>query len=299
MISIYNIALYAAVLAVSLVFAAGIYCFALILLKVPSKRTTKAIKAVATRNRPAAVSFKNTYNDIALFVSRFIRLNEFKKKELTDSLKIANIAMTPELFTARALVKSAGVMLLSIPFFFIFPIFGILLVALSILMYFQEKQRVDSCIKEKRRQIELDLPRFVYAISQETQMTHDVITILERHKDNFSSYFNEEIEITISDMRTGNYEAAITRFEGRIGSTNLSEVCRGLIEMIRGNDTHVYWETLAIRFSELQKQQLRNIALKIPPKVHRLSFFLMMCMMLLYVVVLGWELISNMGILFG
>lgn len=297
--SIYNIALYAAVCAVCLIFAGGAYCFALILLKVPSKRTTKAIKAIAARNRPATAGFKNTYNDISLFVSKFIKLNEFKRKELADSLKIANIAMSPELFTARAIVKSAGIMLLSVPFFFIFPIFGLLIVALGILTYFSEKQKVDACIKEKRRQIEFDLPRFVYAVSQETQMTHDVITILERHKDNFSPYFNEEIEITIADMRTGNYEAAITRFEGRIGSTNLSEVCRGFIQMIRGDDTHVYWETLEIRFSELQKQQLRSIALKIPPKVHRLSFFLMMCMMLLYVVVLGWELISNMGILFG
>ncbi len=297
--SIYDIALYTLILVISLVFAAGIYNLALILLKVPSKRTTKAIKAVAARNRPSAVSFKNTYNDIALFVAKFIRLNEFKKKELSDSLKIANIAMTPEVFLARALVKSAGIMLLSIPLFFIFPIFGILVAVLAVMVYFREKQQVDNCIKEKRKQIEFDLPRFVYAISQEVQMTHDVITILERHKDNFSSYFNEEVEITIADMRTGNYEAAITRFEGRIGSTNLSEVCRGLIEMIRGSDTHVYWETLAIRFSELQKQQLREVALKVPPKVHRLSFFLMMCMMLIYILVLGWELISNMGILFG
>lgn len=207
--------------------------------------------------------------------------------------------MSPELFTARAMVKSAGIMLLSVPFFFFLPILGILLVALGILTYFQEKNKVDSCIKEKRRQIEFDLPRLVYAISQEIQMTHDVISILERHKDNFSRYLNEEIEITIADMRTGNYEAAITRFEGRIGSTNLSEVCRGFIQMIRGDNTEVYWETLSVRFEELQRQQLRGIAQKIPPKVHRLSFFLMMCMMLLYVVVLGWELISNMGILFG
>ena len=191
------------------------------------------------------------------------------------------------------------IMLLSVPFFFFLPIFGLLIIALGILIYFQEKQKVDSCIKEKRRQIEFDLPRLVYAISQEIQMTHDVISILERHKDNFSPYLNEEIAITIADMRTGNYEAAIIWFEGRIGSTNLSEVCRGFIQMIRGDDTAVYWETLSVRFEELQRQHLRSIALKIPPKVHRLSFFLMMCMMLLYVVVLGWELISNMGILFG
>ena len=193
--SIYNIALYAAIAVISLVFAGGLYCFALILLKVPAKRTTNAIKSIASRNRPSAAGFKNTYNDIALFVSRFIHLNEFKKKELTDSLKIANIAMSPELFTARALVKSAGIMLLSIPFFFFLPIFGLLIIALGILVYFQEKQKVDSCIKEKRRQIEFDLPRLVYAISQEIQMTHDVISILERHKDNFSPYLNEKIEI--------------------------------------------------------------------------------------------------------
>ena len=291
--------MYAVLAAVCGLFAAGLYQFALILLKVPSSRTTKAIKAIAARNRPTAAGFKNTYNDISLFVSRFIRLNEFKKKELADSLKIANISMSPELFTARALVRSAGIMLMSVPFFFFLPIIGLLVIVLAVLMYFQEKQKVDSCIKEKRKQIEFDLPRFVYAISQEIQMSHDVISILERHKDNFSPYLNEEIEITIADMRTGNYEAAITRFEGRIGSTNLSEVCRGFIQMIRGDDTSVYWETLAIRFSELQKQYLRNIALKIPPKVHRLSFFLMMSMMLLYVVVLGWELLSNMGVLFG
>ena len=49
--SIYNIALYAALAAVSGLFAAGLYQFALILLKVPSSRTTKAIKAVAARIR--------------------------------------------------------------------------------------------------------------------------------------------------------------------------------------------------------------------------------------------------------
>lgn len=215
--SIYNLLFYCGIVAISFAFAAGAYNFALILFKIPSKRTTKAIKSIAARNRPAAAGFSNTYNDASLFVSKFIHMSDYKHKQLSDSLKIANIAMTPELFIARAVVKSAGIASLSVPFFFFLPIFGLLILILAILVYVQEKRWVDSCIKEKRRQIEMDLPRFVYAISQETQMTHDVITILERHKDNFSEYFNQEIDVTIADMRTGNYEAAITRFEGRIG----------------------------------------------------------------------------------
>ena len=86
--SIYNIALYAAIAVISLVFAGGLYCFALIVLKVPAKRTTNAIKSIASRNRPSAAGFKNTYNDIALFVSRFIHLNEFKKKELLGEVVV-------------------------------------------------------------------------------------------------------------------------------------------------------------------------------------------------------------------
>ena len=66
--SIYNILLYAAIVLIGFVFAGGLYCFALILLKVPSRRTTNAIKSIASRNRPSAAGFKNTYNDIALFV---------------------------------------------------------------------------------------------------------------------------------------------------------------------------------------------------------------------------------------
>jgi hypothetical protein len=99
-------------------------------------------------------------------------------------------------------------------------------------------------------------------------------------------------------MRSGNQEVALQRFEGRIGSTNLSEVVRGLIAMSKGDKTHVYWETLAIRFSELQKQELRKEAQKVPAKVRRLSFWLLMCLILIYGVVLIYQVINNMGVLF-
>lgn len=70
-------------------------------------------------------------------------------------------------------------------------------------------------------------------------------------------------------------------------------------EMVRGSDTHVYWENLSIRFSEYQKQQLRNIALKIPPKVNRMSMVLLVVMLLLYVVVLGSTMFDSFGVLFA
>ncbi len=177
--------------------------------------------------------------------------------------------------------------------------FAALMVVMGVLTFTDAHEKINDIIKQKREQIDMDLPRFVYAIAQELQRDHNVLTILERHKDNFSDYFKEEIEITIADMRSSNWEAALTRFEGRVGSTHLSEVTRGLIEMARGNDTHVYWENLSIRFSEVQKQQLRNIALKIPPKIEKMAMVLMVVMLLLYVAVLGTTMLDSFTVLFS
>jgi len=37
-------------------------------------------------------------------------------------------------------------------------------------------------------------------------------------------------------MRTGNFEGALTRFEARVSSAMLSDVVRGLIGVLRGDD---------------------------------------------------------------
>ncbi len=315
MMSIYNVLLTTSVFAACSLFCGGLYCFLLILLKVPSSKTTKAIKAVGARSRPTPAGYLQTYDNISLFVSRILPMGDDRKQRMAANLKIAHINMPPELYEAKAIVKAGGYILLAIPVYLlaslvtstmnnayiaaIAPISAVLVAVIGVLQYTNAHEKITEAIKEKREQIDMDLPRFVYMISQELQIDHNVLSILEKHKNNFSDYFREELEITIADMRSSNREAALTRFEGRIGSTHLSEVTRGLIEMERGSDTHIYWENLSIRFSEYQKQQLRNIALKIPPKVNRLSMVLLFTMLLLYIVVLGTTLFDSFSVLFS
>lgn len=281
----------------ALLFAVGAFQFLLIAVKAPSLRTTKTIRRITLRQKSGKL--KETHDDSILqFIAQFIRFNPYKRAVLEEELKIAGIPKTPEVFYAGAIFAFLKYAVLAIPFLFIFPLISLILLILAILKFVQEKQKVGDKIKAKRKQIDMDLPRFVYSIAHELKSNHDVLTIFERHKDSFSPEFGNEIAITIADMRTGNYEAALQRLEGRIGSTNLSEVVRGLIEMTKGNDTHVYWETLALRFSEMQKQSLRKEAQKVPPKVRKLSFALLMCLMLIYGVVLIMQVVNNIGILF-
>ena len=109
---------------------------------------------------------------------------------------------------------------------------------------------------------------------------------------------NLRTEITAADMRSGNYEAALTRLESRVGSSMLSDTTRGLIGVLRGDDTDAYWSNLALKFSDYQRQLLKAEALKVPGKVRRLSMVLLYCFLAMYMVVIILQIADSMqGIL--
>ena len=96
MMSIYNVLLTTAIFAACSLFCGGLYCFLLILLKVPSSKTTKAIKAVGARSRPTPAGYLQTYDNISLFVSRILPMGDDRKQRMAANLKIAHINMPPE-----------------------------------------------------------------------------------------------------------------------------------------------------------------------------------------------------------
>ena len=99
--------------------------------------------------------------------------------------------------------------------------------------------------------------------------------------------------------RSGNYEVALTRLESRVGSAMMSDVTRGLVSVIRGDKTDVYWGNLVLKFSDYQRTLLKNEANKAPKRVRKLSMALLFCFMLVYVAVIGQVLISSLGGMFG
>lgn len=88
------------------------------------------------------------------------------------------------------------------------------------------------------------------------------------------------------------------------GYTDICDNARGACASIRiVNPSKItreqFIESGIYRFSEYQKQILRNFALKIPPKINRLSMVLLFVMLLLYVVVLGTTMFDSFGTLFS
>lgn len=264
-------------------------------LKLPSIRAVTALGNLGKKGDKKISALEIYLKDFAIFISKHVKLNEYKRAQLEADLRTASIEITPERYVSDALVKALIIGVFAIPAFFIFKIAAAVVILIAVLIYFKEYTAVSNRIKERRKRIEYELPRFVGSIEKTMQHSRDVIHILESYKEIAGEDMKREIDITVADMKSGNIEVALTRLETRVGSTMMSDVTRGLIALNRGDDNHIYWGQLVLKFADYQRQLLRQQADKVPRKVKRLSMALMFCFMLIYVVVIGQVLVTSLG----
>lgn len=265
----------------------------------PYYKTDKAVESLSKQQKEKASFLDVWLKELATWLAKHLKLNEFKKAQLESDLKTAQMNITPEMFKANAVVKSLLVGIFAIPMLFVFPLLSPVVIFLAIFLYNREIKSVGRRIKEKRAKIEYELPRLVFTIDKTLKHSRDVLNMIESFAENAGPEMKHELNITAADMRSGNYEAAITRLESRVGSAQMSDVCRGLIGILRGDDTAMYWASLSIKFNDIQRQQLRLEAQKVPRKVKRLSMCLLFCFMLIYIVVILEQIMSSLGVLFG
>lgn len=278
--------------------AIGLFFLLLDAIKVPALKTTLAINSLASRQKVKKSKTVAFFNDLAALIAPIIPMNKYKESELKDMLFSLNIYISPKEFLARSLLKALLVALLSIPCYIIKPILVPIVLALAVAMLFLDSSRLRQKISERKEAIESELPMFVDVIANTLNINKDVVYLLERYKKDASEELAHELDITLADMRSGNGERALLRFESRVNSTALSEVIRGLGAIYRGEETHVYWESLSIKMSELQKQKLRGEAVKVPAKVRKLSMAIVACFTVMYLTVLIVEVMKSMSVMF-
>ena len=266
--------------------------------KIPYLKTSKSVKTVSKKQKEKTSSVDVWLGGIANSLSKIIRINEYKRAELENDLRTARIDITPEQYKANAIVKAAVLGVFAIPMLFIFPLLSPVILIVAVVVYGSKNKKAGKKIKEKRQIIEFELPRFVSTVEKTLKHSRDVLYMLESYIPNAGEEFRDELSITVADMRSSNYEAAITRLEGRIGSPMMSDVCRGLIGILRGDDMEIYWSTLSLKFADVHRQQLKQRAQKVPKKVKRLSVALLACFMLVYVVVIMYQILDSLALLF-
>ena len=266
---------------------------------IPYYKTSKAVESLSKLQKEKTSGLDLWLGGIAGWLADRLPMDPFKRSQLEADLRTAQMDLTPEMLRANAIVKAMLVGIMAIPMAFIFPLLCPVVLFLAVFLYNMEIKSVSKRIQGKRAKIEYELPRLVFNIEKTLKHNRDVLYMLESYSKTAGPEMKHELDITAADMRSGNYEAAITRLESRVGSSMMSDVCRGLIGVLRGDDTEMYWASLAIKFSDAQRQQLRIQAQQVPRKVKRLSMCLLVCFMLIYVVVILAQIVNSLGVLFG
>ena len=279
----------------------GVACYFIManVLHIPYIRTSKAVNNLAKLQRERTSSLDIWLGNLAAFIAKYIPMNEFKKQELASDLRTAQMDMTPEMFTANAIVKALLVGVFAIPVFFFLPVMSPVILVLAFILYKMNVRSVSLRIRAKRAKIENDLPRLVSTIEKKLSYNRSILDILKDFTKSAGPELKYELEITIADIHSGNEESAITRLEARVGSPMMSDVCRGFVTLIHGDSAASYWSGLAMKFSDVQRQRLKIEAKKIPKKVKRLSMCLLGCFMLIYVVVIVSQIMTSVGVMFG
>jgi len=278
--------------------AIGLFLISADLLKLPSIATQKAMLSAGKQGKEKAKTVDVLLMGWAVKLAKYIPMDEYKKSRIKNTLNAAGMNLTPEEFIASAIIKSGTIAILIVPCLMILPLIAPILMFLSIIIYFKEIRKADEILKIKKEKIEVELPRFVATITQELKASRDVLSIIENYKKNAGEKFADELDILTADMRSSSYEAALTRFEARINSPMLSDITRGLIGVLRGDDGSMYFQMLSHDMKQLELQRLKAQAMKIPPKIRVFSFVMLMCFLMTYMAIIVYEIIRSLSGMF-
>ena len=271
----------------------GLFFIAADLLRLPKLATQKAMLSAGKQSSAKPKTTDALLHTAAVRLSALIRMDEYKRSRMLRVLSAAGLGVTPELFTAQAIVKAGAIGLGIIPALLILPLLAPFLLFLAVLVYFKEIRKADEALAGKRGRIEQELPRFVATITQELKASRDVLSMIENYKKNAGADFASELDVLTADMRSSSYEAALTRFEARFNSPMLSDITRGLIGVLRGDDGAVYFQMLTHDMKQLELQRLKAQAMKIPPKIRVFSFVMLMCFLMTYMAIIIYQIITS------
>ena len=170
----------------------------------PTLKARKATNNLGKKGERKVGMIEIYLKDFSAFLSKKLKLNEYKRAQLAADLKTAGMEITPEAYVADAITKALAIAVFAIPVFFLFKILSLVVLLIAVIVYFKEYQAVSVKIKSRRQKIEYELPRFVSSIEKTMQHNRNVVYILESYKDTAGEELKAELEITIADIRSGN-----------------------------------------------------------------------------------------------
>ncbi|MDD4566116.1 MAG: hypothetical protein PHE79_11665 [Eubacteriales bacterium] len=242
----------------------GIFLIVDYINKDPGREANRAFeKTVAAKQSLAVKLLDGIVMPLAEIVSGYIKFSEERSKELRVDLARADIALSPQLYYARAVV----IAVVSLPLLFLIIVVGIpwllpfAIILVGLVFYHFMTLHKDK-LKMKKEKIEMGLPGFVRSIlyklndNSEGLVKADLISIFEDYLKVANDVFRYDVSMLIMEMKSKDIETAIRNFNSRVSIPDVSFLCNALIGITRGERQN---ETLASLARDMDKKAGENI----------------------------------------
>ena len=287
-----------ALLAVCL-FGTALYYLTCAFADVPTRKTSRMMLMAQRQGKRRENIFDVYAAKVSSKIAPYVRLDKMKRASLERTLKIAGNNLTPECYVAKAWVIAGTVALCAVPMAFLLPLMVPVTIGLAVALWFSTYYTAFDYVKKRRKRIEKEIPRFALSIGQSLENDRDVLKILTSYRRIAGKEFGAELDQTIADMKTGNYEQALLHLEARVDSPLLSDVTRGLIGVLRGDDQRMYFQMITFDMRQIEQNDLKKEASKRPRMIQRYSMMMLLCIIMIYMVVLCIEVFDSLGVFFG
>ena len=287
-----------ALLAVCL-FGTALYYLTCAFADVPTRKTSRMMLMAQRQGKRRENIFDVYAAKVSSKIAPYVRLDKMKRASLERTLKIAGNSLTPECYVAKAWVIAGTVALCAVPMAFLIPLMVPVLIGLAVALWFSTYYTAFDYVKKRRKRMEKEIPRFALSIGQSLENDRDVLKILTSYRRIAGKEFGAELDQTIADMKTGNYEQALLHLEARVDSPLLSDVTRGLIGVLRGDDQRMYFQMITFDMRQIEQNDLKKEAAKRPRLIQRYSMMMLLCIIMIYMVVLCVEVFDSLGVFFG
>ena len=284
------------ILLASIFVGAGVYNLSCAFVDVPTAKTSRVMMLAKKQTGTGDEKLADVYiTKIAEKLGPILKLDPIKRNKLAAALHIAGMNLTPESYTMKAFLTALLTLLAGLFLLLLMPMAGFAVMGLSVLMWFSTYYQVFDIVKKRKKLIEAELPRFAVSIQQALSTDRDVLKLLISYRRIAGPHLGQELDTTIADMKTGNYENALLHLQNRVGSTMLSDIVRGLIGTLRGDDQQMYFKMLVFDMRQIEQNNLKKEAAKRPKQMQKYSMMMLFCILLIYVVVLSVEVVGSLG----
>lgn len=281
----------------TLILAVGIYSLAGNYITFPTTQTDKAMSGFKRKQSIGERFYTSVTYPLTKIISKFIRMEGYQKRKLEKDLQRAGINLTPAEYYAKAYVTAGLVILLS--FLFIplgLPMITMCVMLLGIMLFFKERQSVKEKLNKINGKILDELPRFVRTYNNSLKSSKDILKFMERYRKIAGDDFKYDLDILITDLKTGNTEEALQRFDERVNIPQLSTFISGVIGTSKGIDQETFFYLTEQDMKILARENIKREIAKRPGKIKKATVAVGIMMFLLYLYPIFIDLKNGLGI---